>query len=465
MKNKKTIIIVGILLFILYSVGLFKLASNPTGIISTKTNDPYLARFIENYNTLKSDWYYFQDDEKVIQAATDAMTLSNKDNDVYTEYIPASESESYFSALESEFVGIGVQFTIINNKPMITHVYEGLPAAKAGLKVGDYILKSDGKSLSGLTTAEIQKSIVGKEGTTRKIVYQRDGQELTASIVIKKIDASVQYHITDGIGYIKISDFTQTMPQNAKLALQYMQDKKVKKVVLDVRDNPGGYLDSLQALADLFLPPGQVVLKTKDKSGKVVEYKTTDKTEFKFSYVILANGNTASAAEAFVACLNENLGVPIYGQKTFGKGIMQSFFEYKDGAYLKYTSAAWLTPKDHAINKKGIEPTHKITGSALDNIKNMAYTVNKDIKNDSVDMNLKFYQNALNALGYKVDRTDGYYSVGTNNALNKFKQDHNLTNETDLSVKVQSEIIRTVYIKSDNSSNDKVLKDVINTLK
>ncbi|MDR1781826.1 MAG: PDZ domain-containing protein [Bacilli bacterium] len=465
MNKKKKLIIIGIILFILYSIGLYKLASNPTGIISTKTNDPYLARFIENYNTLKNDWYYFQGDEKVIEAATEAMTLSNEKNDVYTEYIPASETKEYFDALESEYVGVGVQFAIINNKPMITHVYEGSPGAKAGLQTGDYLLKCDGKSLEGLTTTEVQNKIVGKAGITRKIEYQRNNQTKTVSIVLKKMDASVQYHISDGIGYIKINDFTATMPDNVKKALQYMEDKKVKKVILDLRDNAGGYLDSLQELADLFLPPNKIVLQTKDKSGKVVSYKTTDNVEYKFDYTILTNGNTASAAEAFVACLHENLNIPIYGQKTFGKGIMQSFFEYKDGSYLKYTSAEWLTPKGNAINKKGIEPTHKIDANAINKVANMSYQIDKDIKYDSVDMNLKFYQNALNALGYKVDRTDGYYSKATATAVNEFKEKYNLTSEADLSKKVQSEIVRQIYLAKDKASNDNVLKEVMSILK
>jgi carboxyl-terminal processing protease len=443
---------------------IYRLGANPTAMISSRSNDPYLSRFIENYNTLKNDWYYFNSNEEVIEKATDAM-LSSNDNDVYSEYISAKDSETYFDDLESDFVGLGIRYIIINDYPMVVDIYEGSPAQKSGMKIGDYLIKIDDTSLKGLKQDDIKKKIVGKEGTIRTVEFSNTKQNKIAKITIKALDGSVNYRVIDGIGYIHILDFSRTMPINVEKALKEFQKNNVKKVILDLRDNPGGYLDALERLADLFLPSNQIVLSAKDKSGTINSYKTTDNKVYNFNYVLLTNKGTASAAEGFVACLNENLKVPIYGQTTFGKGIMQSFFKYNDDAYLKYTSAEWLTPKGNMINKIGIKPTYELKNNIIVNLDNERKTVSQDIKNNTVNNNLGYYQKALNALSYHVDRTDGYYSTTTNKAIVLFKNDFNLSSEKDLSKKVQAEIIRQITIKANSSRNDDVLNKVMDILK
>ena len=437
MKNKRKIIIIIIVVFIIYSVGLYKLASNPTSIISTKTNDRYLARFIENYNILKENWYYFTSEKEVIGAATNAMVLSNEKNDVYTTYIPAENSKEYFANMETEYVGLGVRYIKAGDYPLIAEVFIGSPAQKAKIQVGDSIIQVDGKTTKGIETEEIRKLIEGKVGEKRNLTLLRNNKQINITVTLAQIESSASYKIINQTGYLDISEFSNTTANEVERALKYFESKNIKKVIIDLRDNPGGYLTTLE------------------------KYKTVDNKQYKNNYVILVNGNTASAGEAFTACLNENLAIPIYGEKTFGKGIMQDFFKFPDDAYLKYTNAAWLTPKGHAINQKGITPTNKINKSAIFSAASAVYNFDKDIKYDTVSSNLIAYQKALKALGYQVDREDGYYSSKTRQVIESFKQKYAMGNEKDLSRKVQAKIVERIFIEKNNEKNDLVLNSVL----
>ncbi|WP_423363971.1 S41 family peptidase [Mycoplasma sp. P36-A1] len=459
-KNKKITIIV--LVVIIYSILLVKFASNPTVLISSKTNDKYLSRFIENYNILKENWYYFQGEKEVLEAATNAMTNSNSDNDHYSQYIESDQSEEYFENMDSAYVGIGIQYFTAGQYPLVTKVYPNSPASKAKIKVGDVIEKIDNKDISKMKSEDIKALVVGQAGTKVEITLKRSNKEIKVSPVRAELDTSVQYSVINKKGYIKIDEFSKTTDVEVKKALDYLKAKNVKTLILDLRNNPGGYLDALERTADLFLKKDQVILKTKDKNNEILEYKTTEKAYYENDKILLlVNNNTASAAEAFTAAMNENLNIPIYGETTFGKGIMQNFFEYSDKAYLKYTSAEWLTPKGNSINKKGIEPTNKVSKGAVFEATNYSYSFEKDLKNDTVNGNLISYQKALKALGYDCKREDGYYSNDTKKAVEKLKNKYNLSKEKDLSIVVQAKIVETIFVEINDIANDKVLQEVI----
>lgn len=456
-RSKKIIfVVVALVLFGLYSVGLYKVAANPTSMISMKSNDKYLSRFIENYNNLKENWYYFKSEEDVIKAATQAMVASSPD-DVYTEYIDPKSSQEYFESMDSDYVGLGVAFLKSNTYPIISKVFKGSPADLAGIKVGDILLKVNNKSLKGLNSDEVRKIVVGKDNDKRAITLEHDGKESIVNVTLKALDSSVSYEIINKIGYLTFSEFSKTSPKKIKEALDYFNKNKVNKVIIDLRDNPGGYLESLQKIADMFVDANKIVIGTKDKSGTVQHYKTVEKGRYDKEVIILANHNSASASEALIACLNENNNTPILGETTYGKGIMQGFFEYDDKGYLKYTNAEWLTPKGNAINKKGVKATIPISKSAVFEAADLMYDFSAPIKNDSVNPALISYQKALKALGYKIDRTDGYYSKQTSKIIEQFKKEYQIV-EQDLGSETQLKIVQKILTSKANRSNDKVLQ-------
>lgn len=449
-KNKKIILVLS---FILYSIILFNIASNPTSIISNKTNDPYLARFIENYNVLKENWYFFSGKKEVIDAATEAMVSSNEKNDVYTHYIPAELSQEYLESMESDFVGIGVTYTKTGFYPLVTRVFYDSPAQKAKIKAGDFIQKVDNKDIKDKDLEEIKALIKGKTGQKRSLTIIRNNEKIEVELKLDNIESSVESSLIDKTGYLIINSFSKTTAKEVDNELSSFKKQNIKKVIIDLRDNPGGYLDSLEAIADLFLKENKIILKTKDNQNHINEYKSVNAKAYDFDVILLANQNSASASEALLASLNENLSFPIYGETTFGKGIMQNLFEYDDGAYLKYTNAEWLTPKGNSINQKGITPTNKIKKSLIYQAATYEYFIDKNLIYDQVSKNLISYQKALKALGYDVDRVDGYYSAKTKSAVEKFKKENKLTSEKDLSKKVQAFIISRVFFKVDNSKD------------
>lgn len=450
----------GVLGVILYSMFLLNFTSSTSGGIGLKSNDPDLVRFVENYEVLKENWYYFDDSKKVLDAATTAMVSTNADMDGYTMYIPSDEVNDYFDQMKSEYVGIGIRYIVNDSKPMIVEVFNDSPAFNAGLQVGDFLIKADGKSLIGDDINKTSELVLGAENTDVTITYERDGKQKDVKITRKKLESSVNYSIKDKKGYLHIEQFTETTGAEAKKVLEIFKSKKITEVILDLRGNGGGYLTSVLEVADLFLPADKIVLITKDKEGKTEELKTTDNTVYDFDLKLLVDNGTASASEVLTAALNELLDVPIYGETTYGKGIVQAHYEYNDGAVLKFTSSEWLTPKGEAIHKKGIKPTNPIEKNEVKKALDLSYKSDKDIVNDSVNANLVSYQKALKALGYSIDRIDGYYSSKTNEAIEKFKSDYNLSGEKDLSKKVQSSIISQLYIKSVDKTLDNVLNSV-----
>lgn len=351
-KQRLFILLSGIIIYSFLIITLFG-----TNGLPFKTNDKYLSRFIENYNVLKKDWYYFTNERDVIMGANNAISASNYKNDPYTMYIPSEKSTEYFSQLDSEYVGIGIVYFMSSEHPIITQVFEHSPAEQSGLKVGDNIIKINDKNVKGLSAEQNKALVSGKEGTKVKLTILRNSKLLDIKVTRKALDSSVVYDIKKNRskGYLKLSEFTNTSVKEVGNVLQNFKRNKVKTLVLDLRSNPGGYLTAVQGISDLFLPKGKVIMQTRDAHLHVQKYMTTSDEKYDFNIKILTDKNTASAAEVLTACLQENLGAKVYGETTFGKGIMQTHHQYKDGSYMKYTNAEWLTPRGRSINKSGIK--------------------------------------------------------------------------------------------------------------
>jgi len=462
--SKRSKLLLVILLFVLYSIGLVKLVS-PTSALA-RFGDPALTRFIENYKLLRENWLFFTSNEEVLQAATDAMTNSNLENDRYTEYISNENSDDFLQTMNSSFVGIGIEFFATPDYPLVTRVIPNAPAQEAGLQVGDIIIKVDNQDIRGLNSTELRDRVIGDAGSVVNITVMRGSQEHTYPVTRAAIDSSINFELIDDVGYIAINQFSTTTDTELLNALNYMNEHQITRLVLDLRNNPGGRLDTLERSLDLFLPANKIVLKARDNVGNIVEYKTTNNNiVYDGQMIILVNNNSASAAEAFTAALSEQLDVPVYGQTTFGKGIMQNFFTFPDQSILKYTNAEWLTPNGNSINQEGIHPTKEIELTPIQQAARMGMQVSEDIKFDTVSANLIPFQRVLRILGYNPGREDGYFSQQTLNAIHAFNQDHGIVDEDDLSVRVQSAIISQVLLQANERSNDVVLNSALQTLR
>ncbi len=296
-------------------------------------------------------------DEKQMNAIYKGLVGSLDDK--YSEYLTAEEAKEWSTSLNGTYYGIGISFG--ENKDgefQIYKVFIDSPAEKAGLKQGDLIKKIDGKTYK--TSDEVSKAVRGETGTTVKVTYERKGEEKTVSVMRAEVnDSSVESRmLEDGIGYIWISSFSQATAKEFQRELSAMESKNVKGLVIDVRENGGGYMDQGLKVADMLLPECTITY-TENRAGEK-EYFNSKEDCTQVPYVLLVDGNTASTSEILAAAIQDNKGGALIGETTFGKGIVQVEYSYKDGSVLKLTSYQYFSPNGKTIHKKGVTPDHKV---------------------------------------------------------------------------------------------------------
>lgn len=328
-----------------------------SGVLGIKVNlsggaDDKYTKMDSLYQYIDSSYYEEVDMDVLMEGAYKGFVEAL--GDPYSSYMTAEEYANWMTNIEGEYSGIGVTFTQDQEgKFIVISVEKESPAEKAGMKSGDIITKVNDKTYDNMEL--LANDIKGKEGTNVKISYMRDGTETTVEITRKKIvQHSVSHEMIDSkTGYINITSFMDNTYEDFKAALDDVESKGAQKLILDLRDNGGGLLTSCINVADEFLDKGIVVyVEGRDQEKK--EYKSKNgKTGLET--IVLVNENSASAAEILAAALKDN-GFKLVGQTTFGKGVIQSTVELKDGSALKWTIMQYYSPKGNVINKKGVTP-------------------------------------------------------------------------------------------------------------
>jgi carboxyl-terminal processing protease len=277
-------------------------------------------------------------------------------NDPYTEYFDQNEWNSFNSALEQTFVGIGIVMEENNGIAHVQDVIAGSPAQTAGLQPGDVLKSADGQALTNKSMEDIQSIIKGKEGTKVVVGIVRDGKPLTFSIVRKSIQIPIVTTrvLGNGVGYISLSGFTSDSGNQFKQQLSSLEQKGISSLVVDLRDNGGGYVNAAQEIASLFVKDG-VLAHMNDRDG--VDHPLEVKGSVKsYPVVILVNSNTASASELLSGALQDYGVAKLVGTRTYGKGVVQSIVPVQSGGMLKVTIEEYFTPKGRKVNKVGLVP-------------------------------------------------------------------------------------------------------------
>lgn len=299
--------------------------------------------------------------------------------DEYSEYLTKKETDEWESYLNGEFSGIGISFQK-NDKGeyQVTEVFKDSPAEKSGIKIGDIILKVDGNLYK--TSEEMSEHIRGESGTTVELILMRNNKEIKASITRETVKEKTVYAkvMDDGSGYIVIKSFEDGTAKEFETELSAFEKQGIKSMVIDLRDNGGGYIDEGMEIADRLLKEGTITY-MEDVKGKR-KYFNSDEKATKIKYVVLVNENTASTSEILTAAIKDNNGGKIVGSKTFGKGIVQETTKFKDGSSLKLTVLRYFSPKGKVIHKKGIKPDIEVKfdpSSGTDNQLEMAKSLLK----------------------------------------------------------------------------------------
>ena len=326
---------------------------------------------VEKVNLLSDviDQYYYKDitDEEKMEGIYKGLMSST--NDKYTDYYSPKEFKDLMVTMEGNYGGIGATLSQdkVTKEVSVVEVYEGSPAARAGLERGDIVISVDGHLGTDESLDDFVQRIRGEEGTSIEMVYKRDDQEHTIEITREEVIVPSVSHrmLDDKIGYIRISSFVNGTQKDFEDALADLQSQGMQGIVFDMRDNGGGMVDSVVAILDDILPAGTVVY-TMDKSGKREDYTSDDAKKIDIPVTVLVNENTASAAEIFTGAIRDfNYGT-IIGTNTFGKGIVQSTVPLSDGSAVKITVATYYTPSGECIHEKGIKPDIELEFSYAD---------------------------------------------------------------------------------------------------
>jgi carboxyl-terminal processing protease len=316
------------------------------------------------YNSLKANYDGTVSETELLDGLKHGLAKAT--NDPYTVFFTAKEAKDFNDQLNNSFAGIGARLSRDADKNLtVAESIAGFPAAKAGLKAKDIIVAINGQDPTDLTLDDAISKIRGPAGSTVKLKIVRDkSQQIDISITREVIALpTVTTEIKDGnIGYMRITGFGDDTTQLAQKAAQDFASKKVSGIILDLRNNPGGLLNSAVDISSLWLPQGKTVLQ--EKRGSVVQdtYQSRGGNILSgIPTVVLMNGGSASASEITAGALHDNGAARIIGEKSYGKGVVQQLINFKDGSQLKVTVASWYRPNGQNINKKGIEPDDKVT--------------------------------------------------------------------------------------------------------
>lgn len=334
--------------------------------ISLFLSTPVLAaeNTLPEVRTLLQNQYVDPVSSEVLAAPSIEEALQ-KLGDPHTRYFTAEQYQNFINSMDMTFYGIGVYIELVSEGIRITSVMEGSPAAEAGLEAGDVITEAEGQALAGIPQENAVGLLRGPDGSSAQITVQRGGTTLKLEVMRRAIEMPTVEGklVQDKIGYIAIYSFGETTPAGFDQVVKELKGQGAKAWIIDLRNNPGGYLSSALSLAGYFIGE-QTALQTKDRSGVYVKYPGV-KQDVSLSEptVFLTNENSASASEILTSVVKDYDKATILGNQTYGKGSVQSMFPLSDGSVLKMTIAKFFSPFGHEINGVGISPDLKIVNS------------------------------------------------------------------------------------------------------
>ncbi len=330
-------------------------------VVSTTLPLDELRTFTEVFSKIKSDYVEDVADKKLLEDAIGGMLAGL---DPHSTYLDPEGYKDVRIGTEGQFGGLGIEVTMENGFVKVVSPIEDTPAARAGLQPGDLIVRLDDQAVKGMSLSDAVKLMRGKPGSNITLTVVREGENMPLKITVTraviKIRSVKSRLLEPGYGYIRITQFQANTTKNMKTSLSKLEKEnggKLKGVVLDLRNNPGGVLNAAVSVSDAFLKKGIIVY----TEGRVADSKLTfeaqpDQVLEGAPLVVLVNGGSASASEIVAGALQDNGRAVIMGTKTFGKGSVQTIMPMSNGAALKLTTARYFTPSGRSIQATGIEP-------------------------------------------------------------------------------------------------------------
>ncbi len=322
----------------------------------------YENEIISNYKYILENSYKNVNGRDLVSAAIKGMIDCLEDP--YADYINVSDVDNFNLIINGEYQGIGVQIGYNENKePVITYVFPSSPADNSGLKINDILVSIEDIEVSNKTLDEIKDIVNGFDGEF-KVSYKRDEKQyetiLKREIVtVKSVVKNLYERENKKIGYIKLTNFAANSYEQFKETLESLESDDIESLIIDLRDNTGGQLRTVDNIVSLFIDEKNVIYQMKEK-GKITKYYSHGNNNRKYPIVVLVNENSASASELMTGALKEVYNATVIGVNTYGKGTAQEVRTLENGEQYKFTTREWLTAKGNSIEKVGIEPNIKV---------------------------------------------------------------------------------------------------------
>ncbi len=384
------------------------------------------TKLYDAYDLLKEKYYLEFDNEDVISGAINGLVDAL--GDPYSDYMSVDESVSFDESLSSSFQGIGAEIQERDGYIMVVSPIKNSPAEQAGLLPQDMILYVDGETIKGMSANDAVKLIRGEKGTEVTLTIQRAGVEEDFNMTIVRDDIPVEtvYGTLDEnkIAHIQITSFSEDTSNELVRVLADLEKQGMEAIVLDVRQNPGGFLRAAIEISDLFIPAGKPILQTQERNEEPVIYYAEKGIKYDLPLTVLIDEGSASASEILAGALNESAGAKLIGLTTFGKGTVQGIDSQKDGSTLKFTTGKWLTANGNWVNEKGIAPTIEVP---YPDYVSLSYVdPSTELKIGSTEQAVSSAERILEVLGYEVGEVDNVFDEATEAAVSKFQKDNEL---------------------------------------
>ncbi len=378
------------------------------------------------YDEIQNNYFEDVDRNVLINGAINGMVDSLEDP--YSDYMNEEEASQFLEGISSSFQGIGAEVQERGGYVTVVSPIKNSPAEKAGILPNDQIIAVDGESIQGFTTTEAVMLIRGEKGSEVTLTIKRgeNAEPIDIKIVRDEIPIETVYAemMDDKVAHIQVTSFSENTYQELLDAIDEMKSEGMEAIVMDVRQNPGGLLDVALDISNLFVEDGKPLFEVQAKGAEPEVYMSSPGTKVDVPVTLLIDGGSASASEILAGAMNESGDIQLVGEKTFGKGTVQTANDLKDGSNLKFTTAKWLTPNGTWIHEKGIKPDVEVAYPAYASLPVLDTSI--ELKDGVISEQVKTAEQMLEALGYEVGDVDGVFEEQMTQAVESFQNENEL---------------------------------------
>ncbi len=412
-----------------------------------------LADVAKIYTAIHQNYYQKVSSKTLTNGAINGMISSL--NDPFSQVLQGTEAKEVNQVAKgASFAGIGIQMKLVGQKIFVEAIVPKTPAAKSPIKSGDQIVAVDGHKVKA-DLSWVSDHVRGKKGTQVVLTMKHQKTIFKVTLTRQKIQqSSVSVSYYNGTAVVAVSQFDVNTSKDLKTTLKQLTHKKTKRLIIDLRNNPGGIMQAALESASYFLPNGAVIMQYRDRTAAKTQIQN-DKTLNKGYHVsmkpiILINSQTASAAEIFTAALMENHRATSVGQTSYGKGTVQQVSEQK-GIEYKFTIAKWLTPNGTWINHKGIKPTYKVPLSVYEKLPE--FESDTDLKPNMMGLDVAILQKYLQALNLLPNHLTGVFDQQTEQAVLKYQQQNGLSQTGQVNQQLRQQLYLSIAEKEAQDDN------------